>query len=186
MYNWWIHQRCCQSKKIWHNFWWQHRHKVHHSVNCLCYLHVFSWRSYDQRMIIKAFCFDLPRIKTRINKELHLHYFGGPTNFLMLLSLPQWKIDKKNCFYSIMSNKHKQKDYFSLCISIILNLNCCYSILANTRKQKDCFLWKNMNQSMSRNWENSSSMLQSPQKTFIFYWIVINLSLWYLFFIAGW
>ena len=23
-YNRWIHQRCCQSKKIWHNFWWQH------------------------------------------------------------------------------------------------------------------------------------------------------------------
>ena len=29
MYNWWIHQRCCQSKEIWHNFWWQHQHVVH-------------------------------------------------------------------------------------------------------------------------------------------------------------
>ena len=28
MYNRWIHQRCCQSKEIWHNFWWQHRHNV--------------------------------------------------------------------------------------------------------------------------------------------------------------
>ena len=47
---------------------------------------------------------------------------------------------------------------------MILNLNCCYSISANRRKQKDWFLWKNMHQSMSRNWENSSSMLQSPPK----------------------
>ena len=43
-------------------------------------------------------------------------------------------------------------------------LNCFYSITANRRKQKDCFLWKNVHQSMSRNWENSSSMLQSPPK----------------------
>ena len=28
-YNRWIHQRCCQSKEIWHNFWWQHRRNVH-------------------------------------------------------------------------------------------------------------------------------------------------------------
>ena len=28
LYNRWIHQRCCQSKEIWHNFWWQHRHNV--------------------------------------------------------------------------------------------------------------------------------------------------------------
>ena len=28
LYNRWIHQRCCQSKEIWHNFWWQHRHIV--------------------------------------------------------------------------------------------------------------------------------------------------------------
>ena len=32
MYNWWIHQRCCQSKEIWHNFWWQHQHKVQDST----------------------------------------------------------------------------------------------------------------------------------------------------------
>ena len=32
MYNWWIHQRFCQSKEIWHNFWWQHQHKVKHST----------------------------------------------------------------------------------------------------------------------------------------------------------
>ena len=54
--------------------------------------------------------------------------------------------------------------FFFLCISMILNLNCCYSILANRRKQKDWFLWKNMHQCMSRNWENTSSMLQSPPK----------------------
>ena len=24
VYNQWIHQRCSQSKKIWHKFWWQH------------------------------------------------------------------------------------------------------------------------------------------------------------------
>ena len=38
------------------------------------------------------------------------------------------------------------------------------------RKQtqaKTLFLWKNMHQSMSRNWENSSSMLQSSPKYFI-------------------
>ena len=28
LYNRWIHQRCCQSKEIWHNFWWQHQHNV--------------------------------------------------------------------------------------------------------------------------------------------------------------
>ena len=27
--NRWIQQRCCQSKKIWHNFCWQHRRIVH-------------------------------------------------------------------------------------------------------------------------------------------------------------
>ena len=47
---------------------------------------------------------------------------------------------------------------------MVLNLTCCFSISANRCKQKDCFLWKNMRQSMSRNWENSSSMLQSPPK----------------------
>ena len=45
-------------------------------------------------------------------------------------------------------------------------LNCFYSISANRRKQKDWFLWKNTHQSMSRNWENSSSMLQLTQKYF--------------------
>ena len=54
--------------------------------------------------------------------------------------------------------------YLKKCISMILTLNCCYSISANRRKQKDWFLWKNMHQSMSRNWENSSSLLQSPPK----------------------
>ena len=49
-------------------------------------------------------------------------------------------------------------------ISMILSLNCFYSISANRRKQKDWFLWKNMHQCMSRNWENTSSMLQSPPK----------------------
>ena len=29
LYNRWIHQRCCQSTKIWHNFWWQHWRNVH-------------------------------------------------------------------------------------------------------------------------------------------------------------
>ena len=42
--------------------------------------------------------------------------------------------------------------------------NCFYSISAKRRKQKYRFLWKNMYQSTSRNWENSSSMLQSPPK----------------------
>ena len=42
-----------------------------------------------------------------------------------------------------------------------------WNIYANRRKQKDWFLWKNMHQSMSRNWENSSSMLQSLPKYFI-------------------
>ena len=45
--------------------------------------------------------------------------------------------------------------------------NCFYSISENRCKQKDWFLWKNMHQSMSRNWENSSSMLQSSPKYFI-------------------
>ena len=31
---------------------------------------------------------------------------------------------------------------------------------------KRLFLWKNMHQNISRNWENSSSRLQSPQKYF--------------------
>ena len=41
-------------------------------------------------------------------------------------------------------------------------------ISANRRKQKNWFLWKNMHQSMSINWENPSSMLQSPPK-YLFY-----------------
>ena len=40
-------------------------------------------------------------------------------------------------------------------------------IYANRHKQKDWFLWKNMHKSMSRNWENSSSMLQSLPNYFI-------------------
>ena len=39
-----------------------------------------------------------------------------------------------------------------------------WHILANRGKKKDWFLCKNMYQSMSRNWENSSSMHQSPPK----------------------
>ena len=39
-----------------------------------------------------------------------------------------------------------------------------WRISANRSKQKDCFLGKNIHQSMFRNWENSSSMLQSPPK----------------------
>ena len=32
LYNRWIRQRCCQSKQIWHNFWWQHRRVVQFSM----------------------------------------------------------------------------------------------------------------------------------------------------------
>ena len=39
-----------------------------------------------------------------------------------------------------------------------------WCISANKRKQKYWYLCKNMHESMSRNWKNSSSMLQSPQK----------------------
>ena len=46
--------------------------------------------------------------------------------------------------------------------------NRFYRISANRPKQKYCFLWKNMHQSSKhlqcRNWENSSSMVQSPLK----------------------
>ena len=45
MYNRWIHQRCCQSKEIWHNFWWQHRRKVQDSTS---YLRVF-----DRNVLVK-------------------------------------------------------------------------------------------------------------------------------------
>ena len=41
----------------------------------------------------------------------------------------------------------------------LLTFAVVWRISANRRKQKDCFLWKNMHQIISRNWENSSSML---------------------------
>ena len=50
------------------------------------------------------------------------------------------------------------------------NLDCFYSISANRREQKGWFLWKNMHQSMSRNWKNSSSMLQSLNFFYVFLW----------------
>ena len=93
-----------------------------------------------------------------------------------------------NCFYSISTNRRQQKDCFLgknmhqsmsrnweisnmlqspetfLLISMILTLNCFCSIFTNRHKQKDYFSWNNMHQSLSRNWENSSSMLWLPQK----------------------
>ena len=36
LYNRWIQQRCCQSKKIWHNFCWQHRRFVHEFFGSFC------------------------------------------------------------------------------------------------------------------------------------------------------
>ena len=39
LYNRWIRQRCCQSKEIWHNFWWQHRHIVQESLRRIPPLH---------------------------------------------------------------------------------------------------------------------------------------------------
>ena len=32
LYNRWIRQRYCQSKEIWHNFWWQHPYIVWDSI----------------------------------------------------------------------------------------------------------------------------------------------------------
>ena len=90
-----------------------------------------------------------------------------------------WNKRNLNCFYSISAKKRKQKYCFLgenmhqsmsrnweisscmlqspktfLLISMILTLNCFCSVSANRHKQKDCFLWENMHQSMSRNWEN--------------------------------
>ena len=95
-----------------------------------------------------------------------------------------------NCFYSIFAKKYNSHDCFKcikkhkiiprrcclsafmflspktfLFISMILNLNF-YSTSANRRKQKKLVFMENMHQSMSRNFEKSSSMLQSPQKYF--------------------
>ena len=50
----------------------------------------------------------------------------------------------------------------------LLTFVLVWCISANRCKQKDCFLWKNMHQIISRNWENSNSRLQSP--LFFFYW----------------
>jgi hypothetical protein len=119
------------------------------------------------------------------------------TTSINVSAISQWKIggNKRNlnCFYSVSANKCKQMDYlftknihqsmptnwensssmlqspkFFLLISMSLSLNCFCSVSANRHKQKDCFLWKNMHQSMSRNWENSCSMLWSPPK-YLFY-----------------
>ena len=66
----------------------------------------------------------------------------------IMIAITQWKMDRKK-----------------------RNLNCFYSISANRRKQNYWSLWKNMHQSMSRNWENSSSMLQSLKSFFyVFLW----------------
>ena len=58
------------------------------------------------------------------------------------------------CLHSTVEDGHKKIKFF-------------YSILAKRRKQKDWFLWKNMHQSKSKNWENSSSMLKSIKKSCI-------------------
>ena len=42
VYNRWIQQRCCQSKGIWHNFWWQHPHIVQYSTSFVTYV-FFIW-----------------------------------------------------------------------------------------------------------------------------------------------
>ena len=129
--------------------------------------------------------------------DLNSVRFGRHCDIGWVTSLiSQWKMDGNkrnlNCFYSIFAKKRNSHGHFkyikkhkilprnfcfcviTLCssnffllISMILNLNCFYSISANRRKQKNWFLWKNMHQSMPRNWENSSSMLQLPLKYFI-------------------
>jgi len=53
-YNWWIHQRCCQSKKIWHNVWWQH-----HQYWSFCELIQWSQSFCEVILLshsVKAFC----------------------------------------------------------------------------------------------------------------------------------
>ena len=38
VYNRWIRQRFCQSKEIWHNFWWQHPHIVQDCTSFVTYV----------------------------------------------------------------------------------------------------------------------------------------------------
>ena len=87
LYNRCSHQRCCQSKEIWHNFWWQHRHKVHNSDS---YLRIFLWKLYDKGMMIKAFCVDLPRIDMYKTKWIILTLFWMPYKLFnaSVLNLP--------------------------------------------------------------------------------------------------
>jgi len=60
-YNRWIRQRCCQSKEIWHNFWWQHPHIVRDSTSFGHSVNFFQWsQSFCEVILlshsVKAFC----------------------------------------------------------------------------------------------------------------------------------
>ena len=67
LYNQCFHQRCYQSKEIWHNFWWQHQHYSTHFSKRFWLLTWFFWEiPTDKSQMLKIWNW-----KKNLNKKLY-------------------------------------------------------------------------------------------------------------------